>query len=223
MGVAVEDVGTGFGAAAFGTSPFGVEAAADQSVTMVGIGTGEAFGAATITVANAPDQFVSVVGIATGEAFGIATFMVTGTTGTTGVTLFPAGREGFLDGTVDWDTGTVRVSLIRDYTVDETHRYVSSVTGTGGSLVASADLAVKTTTGGVADAEDIIFPTVAAGAPITVLLIFQASAPTGGADVAPGAQRLIGYLDSPPGLPFIPNGTDVSVVWSNDRTRIFML
>lgn len=167
------------------------------------------------------DQTVAPTGIGSAAAFGTA--MVTLNSGAFGVTLFPAGREGFLAGEIDWDTATIKAVLVRDYTVDGAHRVVSDVTGAGGTLVAtSAALALKTVFGGVADAADIVFPSVAVGPPITMLLLVQSSAVTGGADVAATAQRLIGYIDSPP-LPFVPNGDDVAVTWSNDRSRIFIL
>lgn len=110
--------------------------------------------------------------------------------------LFDPGREGFLDGTIDWDTAVIKAALVRSYTFNAAHKFVSDVTGAGGSLVAtSGALASKTVTDGVADAADVTFTSVAAGAAITGILIFQSSAVTGGADVAAGSQRVIAFLD----------------------------
>lgn len=168
------------------------------------------------------DQTLLPAGIASREAFGAP--LVAGTTGAVGVALFATGREGFLDGTISWSTGVIKAALVRGYTVDDTHRYVSDLTGAGGSFVGTPiALASKTVTGGVADAEDIVFPAVAAGQPITLLILYQSSAVTGGADVAATAQRLIGYVDSSPGFPIVPTGVDVVVTWSSDRNRIFRL
>lgn len=138
--------------------------------------------------------------------------------------LFTPGREGFLDGSIDWDTAVIKVSLVRGYTFSAAHKFVSDATGAGASLVAtSAALAGKTVTGGVADANDITFTAVASGAACPYLLIYQSSAVTGGGDVAATLQRLIAFLDTATNLPVTPNGGDVAVAWDNGANRIFML
>jgi len=110
--------------------------------------------------------------------------------------LFNPGREGFLAGEIDWDTAVIKVALVRGYTFDATDKFVSEVTAAGGTLVAtSSALGSKSLTDGVADAADVTFTSVAAGSAITGIIIFQASAVTGGADVAAGSQRLIAWLD----------------------------
>lgn len=184
---------------------------------MAGFGTSP-FGTSPFGVGN---PVVSPSGISSGEAFGTA--LVTTNTGASGFTLFPTGREGFLAGEINWDTATITAAFVRGYIIDATHKFVSDVISAGGSIVATSALASKTVTGGVADAEDVLFPSVAAGPAITVLLMFQSSAVTGGVDVETSAQRLIGYVDSPPSLPLIPIGTDVAVSWGNAQNRIFIL
>lgn len=102
--------------------------------------------------------------------------------------LFDPGREGFLDGTIDYDTATIKVALVRGYTFSAAHKFVSDITGAGGALVAtSGALASKTVTSGVADAADITYTAVGAGAACAALIVFQSSAVTGGADVAASA------------------------------------
>ena len=141
--------------------------------------------------------------------------------------LFDPGREGFLQGEVIWkESGgsTIKAALVRGYTFDASHKFVSDVTGAGGTLVAtSAALTSKTGTAGVADAADVTFTSVAAGAAIPAVILFQASAVEGGADVAATAQRLIAYIDTATGLPVTPNGQNVSVAWDNGSLRIFRL
>jgi hypothetical protein len=111
--------------------------------------------------------------------------------------LFDPGREGFLLGEIDWDTAVIKVALVRGYTFNAAHKFVSDVTTAGGTLVAtSAALASKTGTSGVADAADVTFTAVGAGPAITSYIAFQSSAVTGGADVAATAQRLIGFWDN---------------------------
>lgn len=138
--------------------------------------------------------------------------------------LFSPGREGFLDGTIDWDTAVIKCALVRGYTFDATHKFVSDVTGAGGTLVAtSAALSSKTVVDGVADAADVVFSSVASGAAIPAIVIFQSSAVGGGADVAATAQRLIAYIDTATGLPVTPNGQNITVAWDNGSNRIFKL
>ena len=138
--------------------------------------------------------------------------------------LFDPGREGFLDGSIDWDTAVIKMALVRGYTFDASHKWVSDVTGSGGTLVAtSAELTSKTVTAGVADAADVVFTSVPAGAAIPAVIYFQASAVTGGADVASTAQRLIAYVDTATGLPVTPNGQNISWTHDNGSNRIFKL
>lgn len=138
--------------------------------------------------------------------------------------LFDPGREGFLAGEIDWDTATIKAALVRGYTFSASHKFVSEVTGAGGTLVAtSAAMTSKTVAAGVADAADVAFTAVAAGAAITGILVFQSSAATGGADVAATAQRLIAWIDTGTGLPVTPNGGDITIQWNNAANRIFKL
>lgn len=138
--------------------------------------------------------------------------------------LFDTARQGFLDGSIDWDTATIKVALVRGYTFNAAHQFISDVTGASGVLAAtSAALSSKTVTNGVADAADITFSAVASNASNHYLLVFQSSAVTGGSDVAATAQRLIAWIDTGTNLPVVPNGGDVTVVFDNGANRIFKL
>jgi hypothetical protein len=138
--------------------------------------------------------------------------------------LFDPGREGFLAGEIDWDTATIKAVLVRSYTFSAAHKFVSDATTAGASIVStSAAMTSKTVTGGIADAADVIFTAVTAGAAITSILVYQSSAVTGGADVAASAQRLIAYLDTATGLPVTPNGGDITIQWDNTTNKIFKL
>jgi hypothetical protein len=101
---------------------------------------------------------------------------------------------------------------------------VSDFTGAGGTLHAtSAALGTKSVTDGVADAADVTFTAVTANATGHTLLVFQASAVGGGADVAASAQRLIAWIDTGTNLPVTPNGGDITVAWDNGANKIFKL
>jgi hypothetical protein len=136
--------------------------------------------------------------------------------------LYDIGRQGFLDGSIDWDTAVIKVALVDSgvYTVNlATHDFVNDIA----SLISTtAALGSKTVTAGVADSADTSF-TAVTGAQSEALVIFQSSAVTGGADVATSAQRLIAYIDTATGLPVTPNGGDITVTWDNGANKIFKL
>lgn len=130
-------------------------------------------------------------------------------------TIYNDSRSGFLAGEIDWDTAVIKTALVRGYTPAVSHKFVSDVTGAGGVLAAtSAAMTAKTTTAGTADAADLTFTAVASNASGHGLLVFQASAVGGGADVAATAQRVIAWFDTGTNLPITPNGGDVVVTWN---------
>lgn len=138
--------------------------------------------------------------------------------------LYPTAREGFLTGVIDWDTAVIKAALVRGYTYNAAHTFVSDVTTAGGTLaVTSAALTSKTTTGGTADAADVTYTAVTANASTHGVLVFQSSAAAGGADVAATAQRVIAWYDTGTNLPVTPNGGDVTVAWSNGTDKMFTL
>jgi hypothetical protein len=138
--------------------------------------------------------------------------------------LFDAGREGFLLGEIDWDGAVIKMALVRGYTFNASHKFVSDVTNAGGTLVVtSSALTSKTGSAGVADAADVTFSAVATGAAIPAAIYFQSSAVTGGSDVATTAQRLICYVDTATGLPVTPNGQAITWAHDNGANRIFKL
>lgn len=121
--------------------------------------------------------------------------------------LYDKGREGFLDGSIDWDTNTIKVVLVdaADYTVNlSTHDNLDDVAA--GARVATATLGTKTVTAGVADAADTTF-TAVTGDPSEALVIYK---DTG----VESTSRLIAYIDTATGLPVTPNGGDVVVAWN---------
>lgn len=129
--------------------------------------------------------------------------------------LYDKGREGFLDGSIDWDTDNIKVCLVDTgtYTVNlATHEDLADVTGI---VATSGNLSSKTVTAGVADAADVTFPAVS-GSSVEALIIYQ---DTGVA----ATSRLIAYIDTGTGLPVTPNGGDITIQWSNGSNRIFKL
>jgi hypothetical protein len=129
--------------------------------------------------------------------------------------LFNGGREGFLDGSIDWDTNDIRVMLVLSaYMYDVTDRVIADLGAVDNGR--SVALGVKTVTDGVADAADTTI-TVTAAAASNALIVFQHT----GADLT---ARLIAYFDTATGLPFTPALAQVvTVQWDNGVNRIFRL
>jgi len=137
--------------------------------------------------------------------------------------IYDKAREGLIAGEIVWKaTGgsVIKASLVRGYTFSVSHKFVSEVIGAGGTLVATETLNSLTNTNGVMDAADAVFEAVPEGAAIPHLIIYQASAVTGGSDVPASQQRLIAFLDRGSGLPAVPNGQDLTVTWSPGADRI---
>lgn len=129
--------------------------------------------------------------------------------------LYPKAKEGFLTGAVHWGTDTFRVVLIDTgtYTYSASHDYYNDLSGVVGTE--SGVLTNKTSTDGVADADDVTFTGVT-GNTIEAIVIFK---DTG--NVA--TDLLIAYIDTGSGLPITPNGGDITIVWSSTASKIFSL
>ncbi len=129
--------------------------------------------------------------------------------------LYPKAKEAFLTGAINWSSADIRCCLVRGYTYSSTHDYIDDVTGAGGTVVASSGtFTTKTSTNGTADADDVTFSSVTAGAAITCILVYVEG-------LTDSARRLIAYIDG--GLPVTPDGSDITVQWSASSDKIFTL
>jgi hypothetical protein len=131
--------------------------------------------------------------------------------------MYDKGREGFLDGSIDFDTDSIKVVAVDTgaYTPNlTTDANLSDITA-GARIATSAALGSKTVAAGVADAADITF-TAVSGVSIEALVLYK---DTGTASTS----RLICYIDSATGLPVTPNGGDIIVQWDNGSNKIFKL
>lgn len=131
--------------------------------------------------------------------------------------LYPKGREKFLRGEIDWDDDDIKVALLDDtYTFDEAHEFYDDLTGV---VADSGNLTGKTSTNGIADADNVTVPGVPSGDPIVSFVVFQ---DTGSTATSP----LIGYYDRTAAsveIEVTPDGTAVIVNWSNGPTKMFRL
>ena len=131
--------------------------------------------------------------------------------------LYDHGREGFLDGSIDWDTDDIRCILVdaADYTVDlATHDNLDDIPAAARVAVSGA-LTGKTVAAGVADADDVTFSSVT-GDQCEAIVIYKHT----GVETT---SRLIAYIDSATGLPVTPNGGDITVQFDSGASKIFKL
>ena len=131
--------------------------------------------------------------------------------------LYDHGREGFLDGSIDWDTDDIRAILIdiADYTVDlDLHDNLDDIPGAARVAVSGA-LTGKTVTDGVADAADVTWSSVT-GDECEAIVLYKHTG-------TESTSRLIAYIDSATGLPVTPNGGDIEVQWAATADKIFKL
>lgn len=131
--------------------------------------------------------------------------------------LYDHGRQAILEGGVAWLTDTIKAVLVDNgaYTVDlAAHQYLSDIPAIA-RISTSPNLTARTSTAGVADAADPVFPAVS-GPNCEAVVLYK---DTGTTTTSP----LIGYIDTAVGLPVLPNGGDITVVFDNGVNRIFKL
>lgn len=130
--------------------------------------------------------------------------------------LYDLGRQGFLDGSIDWDTHTIKVTLHDNNDVTpnvSTHDNLDDISA--GTVATSPTLTSPTVVNGVADAADTTI-TAVSGDQAESLNVYK---DTG----TPSTSRLIAYIDTATGLPLTPNGGDVTIVWDSGANKIFKL
>jgi hypothetical protein len=135
--------------------------------------------------------------------------------------LYAKGREGFLDGSIDWDTNTIKACLIdfAAYTANlATHDNLDDIPS-GARFGTPQTLGSKTVTDGVADAADITVTAVGPGG--TVVEAIAIWKDTG----VESTSRLIALIDtlSSGAMSLTLNGGDVTVQWDNGANKIFKL
>jgi hypothetical protein len=131
--------------------------------------------------------------------------------------LYEKGREGFLDGSIDWDTNNIKLTLIdeADDTVDLTNDDNWDDRVAAARVATSGNLASKTVTNGVADAADVTLTSVT-GDQSESIDIYKDSG-------TESTSRLICNIDTATGLPVTPNGGNIDIVFDSGSNKIFKL
>lgn len=128
--------------------------------------------------------------------------------------LYPKYLQKRLEGSIAFLTDTIKVALVDTavYTYSAAHEFYSSVSAAVvGTPVA---LTTKTSTLGVADADDVTF-TAVTGASVEAAVIYKDTGTV-------GTSPLIAYIDVATGLPFTPSGANETVSWDNGANKIFI-
>lgn len=133
--------------------------------------------------------------------------------------LYDKGREGFLDGSIDYDTDTIKAALVNKtkYTYSAAHTYLTSI-GSSARVGNPVALTSRTVTSGVAGAAATTFTSVT-GATASAIVLYK---DTGSS----GTSRLIAYMDqTSTGGTFavVPTGGNIVVQWSTGANKIFRL
>lgn len=125
-------------------------------------------------------------------------------------------KEKILSGTINLATNSLRVALLKEgYSVNaDTHEFLTDL----GAYRISTDQVMtgQSVTGGVFDANDPVFPAVAAGDTAAAVVIYKH---TGVAGTSP----LLFYFDNISGFPLSTNGGNISPEWDNGVKRIYKL
>ena len=130
--------------------------------------------------------------------------------------LYDPGREGFLDGSIDWDTNDQRIlgaTSSQAYTAS--HKFVSDLTAGNIVVRSSAGISGKTVTNGVANHSTATWSAVT-GAAIARLIYYQYNA-------SDTAARLICFIDTATNLPVTPNGGDITITPDTGANKLFKL
>ncbi len=131
--------------------------------------------------------------------------------------LYGIGRQGFLDGSLDWDTQDIRIILSDDAD------YVKSIDvdnalddiAAGAREATSDALVSKTVVLGVADAADKTWSTVSGDVCEEIVIYYHSGVES--------TSLLIANIDTATGLPVTPNGGDITVQWDAGANKIFKL
>lgn len=124
--------------------------------------------------------------------------------------IFATARKNFLDADIDYLVDTIKVQLVdADYVFSAAHDFFDDVPA-GAKIGTAGTLATKTSTGGVAKADNQVFTAVASGDTVTGLIIYK---DTGSAATSPLIVFFDTKADSNP-ISVVTNGGDITAVWS---------
>lgn len=136
---------------------------------------------------------------------------------------YTAFRTGVQVGDYDYDTAVIKCCLVAGYVYSASHASMADVATAGGTINGTpAILQNKTCIAGVCDADDVTITTTASGS-THALLVYQASAITGGADLPAAQQKLMWYFDTGTNLPITPGAGTITITWPETANKIYKI
>ena len=128
--------------------------------------------------------------------------------------MLPAAKQALLEKRVDWRSDPIYCVLVDTgtYTFSQAHASLADVPPWA-RIAVSGTLTGRTTTGGVADADDAYFSNVQ-GPRAEAVCIFNGSNENA---------LYMCYMDQAVNLPVTPDGGPIVVVWDNGTRRIFAI
>ncbi len=134
-------------------------------------------------------------------------------------TWYPKFKEALLTGASNSNPSSGNVKAILVDTADEAYnsadQYLSDITGAG-IVATSGNLANKTFTNGVFDADDITFTGVTGDQSEAIIIYIDTGTST--------TSRLMLFIDTASsGLPVTPNSGNINVTWDNGSNKIAAL
>lgn len=130
--------------------------------------------------------------------------------------LYALGRKAILDGEIAYLTDNIKAVLTdhgADLPVPATDQFLSDISA--GTIDTSVNFTTKTSTDGIADADDLTYTGVT-GATVESINIYHDTA-------VAATSPLIAFIDTATGLPVTPNGGDITVTWDSGANKIFKL
>lgn len=135
--------------------------------------------------------------------------------------LFPSGKAGLLSASQAWLAGSVPGTfvpyIIGSWNVDQSKVFLSDIPAAVWRARGTY-LANKTAASGIADADDTVIAAVGSAGSATAAAWILVNE-TGASQTS----LLLAYFDVATGLPFLPNGADVPLVFDSGASRIFAL
>lgn len=131
--------------------------------------------------------------------------------------LFAKAKKKLLDADIDLLVDDIKCVLV-DHADDDpavaSDEFLSDI-AEAGRVATSGNLANKSTTDGVFDADDVTIAAVS-GDQFESIVIYK---DTGNAATSP----LIARIDTASGLPCTPNGGDITITWDSGANKIFKI
>lgn len=130
--------------------------------------------------------------------------------------LYTKAKQAILDNTLDLNNGDIRALLVEaGYTPNLATDDNLDDIAAGNRVAAAVALANKSVTDGVFDADDVTFSALTGDAAVAVVLYLHTGTES--------TSKLLAIFDTAAGLPFTPNGSDLTIRWSNGADKILRL